>query len=65
MRNLLRLSLVILGLGGMLGAAACTACMPQTPDTKSDTSNLGAQSYTCGSYTHLEGTQCVGDSVKK
>jgi hypothetical protein len=65
MTNLLRLSIVMLGLGGMLGAAACSACMPQTPDTKTDTSNLGATSYTCGSYTHLVGTQCVADNPKK
>ena len=65
MKNFLRLSIVILGIGGMLGAAACSSCTPQTPDTKTDNSQLGAHSYTCGTYTHLVGTQCVPDNPKK
>lgn len=63
MKNLLRFSAVMLSLG-MLSAAACSSCMPQIADTSSVT-NPGPKSYTCGAYTHLEGTQCVGDNVKK
>lgn len=57
MKNLLRLSTVMLGLG-MLGAAACSSCMPPPEETKPKEYK---QSYTCGPGTHREGNQCVGD----
>jgi hypothetical protein len=65
MRNLLRLSIVILGLGGLLGASACTACLPPAKEAATDTSTVGATSYTCGTYTHLVGTQCMPDRPSK
>jgi len=64
MNNLFKLSLATLAFGAMLGASACTACMPQVPDTTTDNSTLGATSYRCGAGTHLVGTQCIGNSVK-
>jgi hypothetical protein len=57
---LIRLSTVILSLG-MLGAAACSGCMPTTPDAKEGSAVMQQQSMTCGAYTHREGNQCVGN----
>ena len=60
---LIRLCTVILSLG-MLGAAACSGCMPSTTDSSSSAAALSQpQSMVCGAYTHREGNQCVGDST--
>ena len=56
-----RLTAVILSFG-MLGAAACSACSPSTPDSKKS-SVMEQPSYTCGTGTHREGNQCVGNST--
>lgn len=57
MKNLLRLSTVMLSLG-MLGAAACSSCSPAAEDTSSKTPEY-KQSYTCGAGTVRQGNQCV------
>lgn len=44
---------------GMLGATACSSCMPPAEETKKPEEYK--QSYTCGAGTHREGNQCVGD----
>lgn len=59
MRNLLRLSIAMLGLG-MLGVAACSSCSQQPTDTLTNPA-YNQPSYTCGVNTHREGNQCVGD----
>jgi len=61
MRNLLRLSAVMLSLG-MLGASACSSCS-QTPEDTSTDSVVPPHSFTCGAYTHRVGNQCIGDTV--
>lgn len=59
---LIRLSTVILSLG-MLGAAACSGCMPSTPDAKEGSAVMQQQSMQCGAYTRRVGNQCVGDTA--
>lgn len=61
MRNLLRLSAVMLSLG-MLGASACSSCS-ETPEDTSTDAVTAPHSFTCGAYTHRVGNQCVGDTV--
>lgn len=63
MKNLLRLSVVMLGLG-MLGATGCSSCMPPAEDTSSKSMEV-PQSYTCGPQTHRVGNQCIGDVAPK
>lgn len=61
MKNLYRLSIVMLGLG-MLGAAACSSCSQSNTNNTNDAA-LQPQSYTCGPNTHLQGKQCVGNTT--
>lgn len=62
MRNLLRLSVVVLALGA-LGASACSSCSPAAEEDSSLDPALTQQSYKCGPGTHLVGSVCVGDTV--
>lgn len=56
----LKLSVVAL-LTGMLGASACSGCMPPPEDTSSSSVSQ-PMSYKCGPGTKLVGRQCVADS---
>lgn len=59
---LLRLSIVILGVG-MLGAAACSGCSQQPTDTGASSAAMQPTSYTCGFGTHREGNACVANAT--
>lgn len=59
---LIRLCTVTLSLG-MLGAAACSGCMPPAEDASSSSPSLTPQSMTCGAGTRKVGNQCVADGT--
>jgi|CXWL01.1.fsa_nt_gi hypothetical protein len=56
-QNLMRLSVVLLGLG-MLAAVGCESCTPSSPTTEIPANT----SYRCGPGTHLVGLQCVNNA---
>mgnify|MGYP001559702146 CR=1 FL=1 len=58
-RNLMRLSVVLVGVG-MLAAAGCDSCS----STDTGGSAIPTQiSYTCGPGTHQEGNVCVNNAA--
>ena len=57
--NLMRLSVVLMGLG-MLVAAGCDSCSSQNSGVNAP---IPTQiSYSCGAGTHQVGNQCVNDA---
>lgn len=58
-QNLMRLSVVILGLG-MLAAVGCESCTPSDPASNVDIPTN--TNYRCGAGTHQVGLQCVDNA---
>ncbi len=59
-QNLMRLSVVLLGLG-MLAAVGCESCTPSNSNSNADIPTN--TSYHCGAGTHQVGLQCVNNAA--